>query len=52
MNHDRACIHDALLLVVDLLQEVQHTSRVTRHAMVWPGPKVVLPDGSLCVSLE
>lgn len=52
VNHHWARIHDALLLVVHLLQEVQHTPGITGHAVVRPGPKVVLPDGSLCIALE
>ena len=46
-----ASLQDALLFQVDLLQEVQHTSRVGGHAVVGPSPEVVLPNGALRVPL-
>lgn len=52
VNYHGPCVHNALLLMVDLLQEVQHAPRVTGHSVVRPGPKVVLPHGSLCIPLE
>lgn len=52
VHSDRPGIQDALLLQVHLLQEVQDTTRVCGHAMVRPGPEVVLPDRALCVALK
>lgn len=52
VNHHGPRVHNALLLVVNLLQEVQHAPRVTGHTVVRPGPKVVLPDRSLRIPLE
>lgn len=52
VNHHRPRVRDALLLMVDLLQEVQHAPGVTGHSVVRPGPKVVLPDRSLRIPLE
>lgn len=52
VHGDRPGVQDALLLQVDLLQEVQHAAGVGGDAVVGPGPEVVLPDGALRVALE
>lgn len=52
MYHDRSGLRNALLLEFDLFQEVQHTTGVTRHAVIRPGTKMVLPHGALVVRLE
>lgn len=52
VHGDGPGIQDALLLQVDLLQEVQHAAGVGGDAVVGPGPEVVLPDGALRVALE
>lgn len=52
MHGDGPGIQDALLLQVDLLQEVQHAAGVGGDAVVGPGPEVVLPDGALRVALQ
>lgn len=52
VHGDGPGIQDALLLQVDLLQEVQDTTGVCGHAVVGPGSEVVLPDRALCVALK
>lgn len=49
---NRSSIQDALLLQVDLLQEVKDAARVRRNSVVRPGPEVVLPNGTLRVALR
>lgn len=51
VDHDWAGVRDALLLVVNLFQEVQHPARIAGDAVVRPGPEVVLPHGPLGVAL-
>lgn len=52
VHRDGARIQNALLLQVDLLQEVQHAAGVSGDAVVRPGPEVVLPDGAFRVALR
>lgn len=49
---NRSSIQDALLLQVDLLQEVKDAAGVRWNAVVGPGPEVVLPNGALRVALR
>lgn len=52
MDRDGPGVQNALLLQVDLLQEVQHAAGVRGDAVVRPSPEVVLPDGAFRVALK
>lgn len=52
VHRDGSRVQNALLLQIDLLEEVQHAAGVSGDAVVRPGPEVVLPDGAFRVALK